>query len=170
VIGRGDASASEITQGGVVVTGSVFFECQSSNGSVEGAVRVVLECPVTKSAVAESAGGISKCLKTDGSANTKLFVARGPGSKTMERLKAERGVGAGNGVVLERLLADCHVGADLEAQDVVECAASPVVKKRVGPNGGVAAGSVAIERKGAHRGVVFAGGIIDKSGCSIGCI
>ena len=36
------------------------------------------------------------------------------------------------------------------------------------PIGGVAAGSVAIERKGAHRGVVFAGGIIDKRGCSIG--
>jgi hypothetical protein len=29
-------------------------------------------------------------------------------------------------------------------------------KKRVGANGVIAAGSVAIERKGAHRGVVFA--------------
>src|SRR4029077_11865869 len=120
VIGRGDASASEITQGNVVVTGSVFVERENSNGRVEGAVRVVPECPVTKSAVAESAGGISKCLKTDGSANTKLFVARGSGSKTMERLKTERGVGAGNSVALERLLADCHVRTDNEHFESVE--------------------------------------------------
>ena len=85
----------------------------------------------------------------------------------MERLITQRSVGAGNGVVLQRLLADCHVGADLKAL-CVECAAGGVVKKRVGPNGGVAAGSVAIERKGADRCVVFAGGIIDKRGCSIG--
>ena len=114
VIGRGDASASVSTQGGVVVTGSVFCEREDSNGRVGGAVRVVLECPISKSAVAESAGGTSECLKTDGSANTKLFEARGSGSKTMERLKTKRGIGAGNGVVFQRLPTNSHVRTDIE--------------------------------------------------------
>jgi len=97
---------------------------------------------VAKCAIGEAnAGGISKSLKADSCAKVDLLQAHGPGCKTLKCLITHSGIGADDGVALERLLADSCVGAYIHSLDVSECA-SGIVKKRPGAHGCVAAGGV----------------------------
>ena len=166
-----EIASGSSTHGRVGIPSGEVKKGVGANGHIAAAEGEIKERLIPKSIVGAGVRttGMCKGLKADSCANTQIGVIES-GGIAAKRSIAYGGVAAGDGVVLERLLTDCHVGADREVIRDAQSAAGGVVKKRVGPNGGVAAGGVAIKRKGAHRGVVVAGEIIDKRGCSIGCI
>src|SRR5262249_23638270 len=126
-----------------------------ANGHIAAAAGEIKERLIPKSIVGARVRttGMGQGLKADSRADTQIRVID-PGGIASKCLIAYGGVAAGDGVVLEGLLADSHVRADIEIIRDAQSAAGGVVKERVGSDRGVAAGS----------------GIVKKGERSTGCV